>query len=152
MRNAPRSRVPYCDEYESQLTVRVWPRWQRDAQERARIEAERQAASYKAQLMLAQSQLSQQQMAPRPPAGARAPSAAFAGGARQHAAAGGDLSRADMLFAAGDDEAAVNRSVMGSVMGSNAGDFVEGQRLQGWKQRVAELKVDIEQRAVLESK
>ena len=41
---------------------------------------------------------------------------------------------------------------MGSVMGSNAGDFVEGQRLQGWKQRVAELKVDIEQRAVLESK
>ena len=134
------------------LTGRVWPLRQRDAQERARIEAERQAASYKAQLMLAQSQLSQQQMAPRPPAGARAPSAAFAGGARQHAPAGGDLSRADMLFAAGDDEAAVNRSVMGSVMGSNAGDFVEGQRLQGWKQRVAELKVDIEQRAVLESK
>ena len=41
------------------------------------------------------------------------------------------------------------RSVMGSVMGSHAGGFVEGSRLEGWKQRVAELKLDIEQRQVI---
>jgi len=41
---------------------------------------------------------------------------------------------------------------MGSVMGSAAGEFVEGSRLQGWKQRVAELKLDIEQRQALESR
>ena len=64
---------------------------------------------------------------------------------------GGEFSRADILFAQGDDSS-VDRSVMGSVMGSNAGDFVEGSRLQGWKQRVAELKLDIEQRQTLESR
>jgi hypothetical protein len=34
-------------------------------------------------------------------------------------------------------------------MGSHAGGFVEGSRLEGWKQRVAELKLDIEQRQVI---
>ena len=58
-----------------------------------------------------------------------------------------------MLFAGGGhDDFSIDRSVAGSVMGSHAGEYVEGSRLQGWKQRVAELKLDIEQRQVLESK
>ena len=52
---------------------------------------------------------------------------------------GGDLSRADIVFAAVDDSSMVDRSMMGSVMGSHAGDYVEGSKLVGWKQRVAEL-------------
>ena len=77
-------------------------------------------------------------------------SSGFAGGARQYG--GAEISRADMLFAAGEVDYSVDRSVMDSVMGSHAGDFVEGSRLEGWKKRVAELKLDLEQRQALEGK
>jgi len=111
----------------------------RVALEQARIEAEREAAGFKAQMILAQQQMR-----------------AGGGGGAGHISRqrGGELSRADQLFmnAIGEDgdSGFIDRSF--SVMSSIQGDFVEGSRLQGWKQRVAELKLQLEQKDALEKR
>jgi hypothetical protein len=124
--------------------------------ERARADAEIEAERYKAQCILLQGQLGQQQarqsgvsggagLAPHPP-GVSPPANA---GRRADST---DLARADALF--GDDAGSAyggDQSYFGSVLGSGA-DAEEGRRLMGWKLRVAELKRTLEMKDAAEKR